>query len=162
MKKLLVISDTHGAAGALALILEKEKDADAIIYLGDGASDLYVLPKICPLMPLYVVRGNCDFASMMPVDGLVAFEGVLFYYCHSHLYNTKYGYDELAQAVRDRGADVGLFGHTHRAIVKNYGDITLFNPGSAGKSYAGTDSYGVITVDKEKGIKYEHRQVPEE
>lgn len=162
MKKLLVISDIHRARGALRRIIHAEKDADALIFLGDGIDDLDVVQEEAPRMPVYSVRGNCDLGSYEPLDGLVAFEGVLFYYTHGHIYNVKYGTDDLEQAAREKGADVALFGHTHRPILKNGQDVTLFNPGSAGQSYSGNDSYGVITLGGGGTIDFEHRMVPEQ
>lgn len=159
MKKILVVSDTHGADRALRAILREEKDADALIFLGDGEKDLQAVEEENPKLPVYAVRGNCDFSSLLPVDGLAAFDGVLFYYTHGHIYNAKMTLDDLEQAGRERGADVVLFGHTHQGILKPCGDVTLFNPGSAGQSYSGNDSYGVILI-KDGKTEFEHHLVP--
>ena len=41
MTKLLVLSDSHGARGAIERILNKEQNnVDAVIFLGDGLRDL--------------------------------------------------------------------------------------------------------------------------
>ena len=41
MTKLLVLSDSHGARGAIKRILNKEQNnVDAVIFLGDGLRDL--------------------------------------------------------------------------------------------------------------------------
>lgn len=159
MKKILVVSDTHGADKALRAILQEEKDADALIFLGDGEQDLQAVEEENPKLPVYAVRGNCDFSSLLPVDGLAAFDGVLFYYTHGHIYNAKMTLDDLEQAGRERGADVVLFGHTHQGIMKHCGDVTLFNPGSAGQSYSGNDCYGVIRI-KDGKPEFEHHLVP--
>lgn len=157
MKKILILSDTHGATHTLRTILQKEKDSDAIIFLGDGASDLRVVEEELPRTPVYAVRGNCDMGSYLPPDGLIAFEGILIYYTHGHLYNVKCTLDDLTQAAKERGADIALFGHTHRPILKNVPDLVLFNPGSAGRSYSGRDCYGVLTVGGDSAMQLEHR-----
>ncbi len=160
MKKILVVSDTHGADQCLRAILQKETDAAALIFLGDGEKDLHVAEEEFPRLPVYAVHGNCDFGSLLPVEGLAAFDGVLFYYTHGHIYNAKMTLDDLERAGRERGADVVLFGHTHQGIVKNCGDVTLFNPGSAGQSFSGHNGYGVVCIDG-KNVEFEHRLVPE-
>ena len=40
MTKLLILSDSHGSADAVRRILTAEKDADAVLFLGDGLHDL--------------------------------------------------------------------------------------------------------------------------
>ena len=40
MKKLLVLSDSHGDTQALRRCLEQEPELDALIFLGDGCRDL--------------------------------------------------------------------------------------------------------------------------
>lgn len=160
MKKILVLSDTHGSKELLRRILMDESDADALIFLGDGEDDLSVVESMCPRMPVYAVRGNCDFSSNLPIDGLLPIEGVLFYYTHGHIHDVKYGLDNMEEAVRSRGADVGLFGHTHHPILKKCGDVTLFNPGSAGHAYSGNESYGVITLSGGGTVEFEHHLAP--
>ncbi len=160
MKKILVFSDSHNATHNLRLILQRESDADAIIFLGDGADDLRVAEEELPRTPVYAVRGNCDMGSYLPLDGLVAFEGILIYYTHGHIYNVKCTLEDLAWAAKERGADIALFGHTHRPILKNLPDLVLFNPGSCGRTYTGMDTYGVILVEDGKIISAEHKFVP--
>lgn len=157
MKKVLILSDSHGSARTLRTILMKEKDADMIIYLGDGENDLRVAGELLPRTPVYAVRGNCDMGSYLPLDGLIAVEGLLIYYTHGHIYNVKCTLEDLAQAARDRGADLALFGHTHRPILKNMDDLVLFNPGSAGRSYSGRDCYGILIVGGDSAMQLEHR-----
>lgn len=161
MKEIIVVSDTHGADQNLRKIVRKEKNAYAMFFLGDGEADLRVVEEENPRLPVYAVRGNCDFGSFLPLDGLTAFDDVLFYYTHGHIYNAKFSLDDLAQAGRSRGADVVLFGHTHQGIMRRCGDVTLFNPGSAGRSYSGYDGYGVIKLGGGGSIEFEHRMVPE-
>ena len=61
--KIIVCSDSHGAFTAGEQVLEREKDAVAIIFLGDGAEEWSDLHEIYPQLPFYAVRGNCDWGS---------------------------------------------------------------------------------------------------
>lgn len=144
--KLLVISDTHGDSPALEQAVKAHPDADAILFLGDGIREVEDLQDEYPQKRIYAVRGNCDYASFAPADGLAAFDGVLFYYTHGNMYEVKNGTDDLAAAAHARGADVALFGHTHLPECCRKADVTLFNPGSLSRAY-GRGSYGVITIE---------------
>ena len=77
--KLLVVSDVHGDLDALERAVDAEADADAVIFLGDGLREAEDLQDMRPELKIYSVRGNCDYASFAPPDGLAAFGGVLFY-----------------------------------------------------------------------------------
>lgn len=146
--KVLAVSDVHGRLRDLRWILQNEKDVDALFFMGDGLSDLDHALELAPerpKYPVYRVRGNCDVGAPDPAEGLAPVGGVLFFYTHGHHYGVKCGYDALAEAAQARGADVALFGHTHRRALEYQnmpGIPTLFNPGSVLSSA----SYGVITV----------------
>ena len=73
-------------------------------------------------------------------DGLAAFDGVLIFYTHGHMYGVKYDLDTLADAASARGAEVALFGHTHIPHAETRSKVFLFNPGSCGRCYTGPNS----------------------
>ncbi len=145
--RILVVSDTHGRVARLRWLLRSET-ADALFFLGDGLYDLdqaLTQERAQPPYPIYRVRGNCDVGAPDPAEALAPFAGVLFFYTHGHLYGAKTGTDRLAETGLARGADVVLYGHTHRQRLQPAlaGQPALFNPGSL----RDTGSYGVITVE---------------
>jgi hypothetical protein len=160
MTKLLVISDSHNSADALRRVLAAEKDADALLFLGDGLRDLELALTEHPHLRVYAVAGNCDYGALEPLDGLAAFDGVLLFYTHGHMYGVKYELDTIAEAAAARGADVALFGHTHQPLAEQHGEVFLFNPGSCGRCYSGPDTYGVLTLANGAVVSAEHREVP--
>lgn len=160
MKTILVLSDTHGSASAFTRVAAKNPGANALIFLGDGCRDLEKVQEQLP-MPVYPVHGNCDFGALEPGEGLVAFEGVLFYYVHGHQFDVKYTYEALARCAAARGADAALFGHTHLPDLVQIGGVTLFNPGSAALSRNGRPTYGRITVEQGKAPVFEHLEMPD-
>ena len=162
MTKLVVLSDSHNTPQAIKRILKAEKGASAVIYLGDGLRDLELALTECPALRVYAVAGNCDFNSMEPQDGLAAFDQVVIFYTHGHMYGVKYDLDTLTDAAEARGAEVALFGHTHVPVAKQHGSVFLFNPGSCGRCYTGPDTYGILTLDKGKVTAYEHKEVPKQ
>ncbi|MBQ8208308.1 MAG: YfcE family phosphodiesterase [Clostridia bacterium] len=163
--KLLVVSDSHGKVERLRRAVELNKDADAIIHLGDGYNDLrYVaLPDI----PVYKVRGNGeDWLKMsgndVPRDLLLEFDGIKILMMHGHTHSVKSGFDRAIRYALDKGADLLLFGHTHGAIERyipkgsevGFGeaerDIYIFNPGSIGEPRFGEPKFGLVTIREGK------------
>lgn len=160
MTKLVILSDSHNSADAIKRILKAEADADAAIFLGDGLRDLEIALTMHPRLRVYSVAGNCDYGALEPLDGMAAFEQVVLFYTHGHMYGVKYDLDTLAEAAAARGAQIALFGHTHRPLAEHRGRVFLFNPGSCGRCYTGPDTYGVLTLDNGKLLAAEHKEVP--
>ena len=134
MTKLLILSDSHNSRLAIENILAAEADSiDALIFLGDGLRDLEQALTFYPSLRAYAVAGNCDFGALEPLDGLAAFDGVVVFYTHGHMYGVKYDLDTLADAAAARGANVALFGHTHIPVAEERGGVFLFNPGSCAR-----------------------------
>ena len=105
MTKLLILSDSHGGSDAIARILKVEREnIDALIFLGDGLRDLELALTKYPRLRTYAVAGNCDFGALEPYDGLAAFDQVIVFYTHGHMYGVKYDLDTLADAAAARGA----------------------------------------------------------
>lgn len=133
MTKLLILSDSHNSRLAIENILAAEADSiDALIFLGDGLRDLEQALTFYPSLRAYAVAGNCDFGALEPLDGLAAFDGVVVFYTHGHMYGVKYDLDTLADAAAARGANVALFGHTHIPVAEaffylSYIDTLLFD-----------------------------------
>jgi len=159
--KLLILSDSHNSRLALENILAAEADSiDALIFLGDGLRDLEQALTFYPSLRAYAVAGNCDFGALEPLDGLAAFDGVVVFYTHGHMYGVKYDLDTLADAAAARGANVALFGHTHIPVAEERGGGFLFNPGSCGRCYTGPNTYGILTLADGKVVSHEHKEVP--
>lgn len=158
--RILVVSDTHGRVTRLRWLLQHEA-ADALFFLGDGLYDLdqaLIQNRMQPPYPVYRVRGNCDIGYQDPDEGLAPFGGVLFFYTHGHLYGVKTGPDRVAEAGQNRGADVVLYGHTHRQrlVPALAGMPAVFNPGSL----RDTGSYGVVEVEDGR-CQFGWKRVPE-
>lgn len=160
MTKLVILSDSHNSTDAIKRILKAEAGADAAIFLGDGLRDLELALTMFPRLRTYSVAGNCDYGALEPLDGMAAFEQVVLFYTHGHMYGVKYDLDTLAEAAAARGAQIALFGHTHRPLAEQRGKVFLFNPGSCGRCYTGPDTYGVLTLDGGKLLSAEHKEVP--
>ncbi|MBR4039762.1 MAG: metallophosphoesterase [Clostridia bacterium] len=128
-----VFSDSHGDTKALDELLEKMGYVDAVCFLGDIARDAFHLKDRAEAMPnhpvFYAVRGNNDYASMLPWDLLVELGGMRIYMTHGHRMVSPLS---LAYRALENGAQIALFGHTHEAMCERVQGVMLLNPGSAG------------------------------
>jgi putative phosphoesterase len=123
---------------------------DGVLYLGDGLADTDRLSF--GYSQLFAVRGNCDlyWDPSIKTEELLAFEGHRILITHGHLYGVKSGTGALIAHAAECGADVVLFGHTHKPIctvipadkVPLGRPMYLFNPGSIGQS----GSFGTLTL----------------
>ena len=131
--KAAVFSDTHAN---VALMLQAARDCrpDVLIHLGDHDRDAEALRRAFPDLPLYAVAGNCDPCSPAPLAAVVPLGPVNVYICHGHQYGVDYGdVSRLVYAAQERGCQLALYGHTHRADRQEIGGVQVLNPGSAGK-----------------------------
>lgn len=149
--KILVLSDSHRAQQPMLDAVRREHP-DAIIHLGDHASDTQALSAAFPLLPLCTVRGNCDlYEDSVPESALMNWEGVRIFAVHGHRYGVKSGVLRLYYAAMEKKATVILYGHTHIPYCEESDGIWLMNPGSCGYSHP---SYGIIEI--KNGIPYCH------
>ena len=135
-----------------------EEDPDLCFFLGDGERDLEEVQARFPSLPFFAVRGNCDMFSQLPQELRCAAGGIEFFAAHGHLYGVKHDrtLSAIKTAARKAGAEVVLFGHTHEALLKKDGNLTLMNPGPASGRYA---SYGVLWKEKDR-LHCEIKTVP--
>ena len=135
MTRIGVFSDSHGDKQALCDLLEKMGYIDAACFLGDVASDADYLESLVAVMPnhprFYAVRGNNDYAyaCFLQETCMAQIGGKRIYMTHGHRHTSLMS---LAYTAKENGADVALFGHTHRAFCEEAYGVLLLNPGSAG------------------------------
>ena len=151
--KCLIFSDSHGVAqNRMRRVIDAHPDAEVVFFLGDGLAEAEALASEYVKKMFYLVRGNCDFSPLSPVEETeaVTLEGVRIVFTHGHKYDAKLSYHGLCALAAARGADICLFGHTHSPTEQYRSDgarpCTLFNPGSIGRPSLGRPTYGLLTV----------------
>ena len=144
--RILVVSDTHRDRFSLRKAILEQPRAEVVIHLGDGEDEAAQMKADFPQKMILQVRGNCDWGSALPPEGLQTLEGKKIYYTHGHLYNVKYGMYEVKSAAREQKADILLFGHTHEAITDYEDGLYIMNPGSLNGSRG---TYGILDLTPE-------------
>lgn len=150
MKKITVISDTHGNIQAINRLFTVFSESDIIIHLGDTSSDGQTIRKAFP-DKTYLLNGNCDLSKLGEDEIVLQVENVKIFACHGDKYGVKRGYDKIAGKAEKEGCNIALFGHTHTPVEKTSGGITLYNPGTLRRYAANTYLYLVISGDKAVG-----------
>lgn len=149
MKTVIVLSDTHGNRGVIEKLYPLFVENDYIIHLGDGNRDMYEVYRAFP-NKTFVCQGNCDFPTSFSRDEReIEIENCKLFCTHGHRYRVKYTLDELKRAAVGRSCNIALYGHTHSAFIKQDGELTVMNPGSA-QLYSTSLSYGYLVINGNK------------
>ncbi len=147
--KILVVSDSHGQTEDLIQLQNKLKDATiAMIHCGD--SELEYDDVV--LQPFIYVKGNCDYGQAFAAEVVKEIGGFRFFITHGHLYNVNMTLQNLSYKAHELGANIVLFGHTHRAGSEMSRDGILFiNPGSISSPRGRKErTYVILTIQDKK------------
>ena len=130
MTKILrigLIADTHGVMHPR--VPELFANVDHIVHAGD-VGGAQVLKTLRALAPLTYVDGNNDNATG---EDVLRFEigGIRVLLTHILPRPSKPAL-RVVQSLRDQPAELVLFGHSHLPHNERIGDVTYFNPASAG------------------------------
>lgn len=134
MKKILLLSDTHGYMDDR--ILHYAAQADEIWHAGDIGS-LSVTDQLQDLKPVKGVYGNIDNATIrkeFPLNNRFMCEGVDVWITHIGGYPGKYS-PPIKEEIKRNPPKLFISGHSHILKVMNDKNLHLLhmNPGAAGK-----------------------------
>jgi uncharacterized protein len=136
-----LVSDTHGLIRDG--LFEALSGVSQILHAGDvgGRPILDALSVIAPVLAVY---GNVD-----PLDGLLPDAinteagGLSVHVSHGH----ELGSPVPAKLLARYGADIIVFGHTHRPLVHRDGNRLVVNPGAAGpRRFDIQPSVGILRI----------------
>ena len=134
MKKILLISDTHGYIDDK--ILSYCKLADEVWHAGDIGS-IEVVDKIKQLKPFKGVYGNIDnhlIRNEFPIDQRFSCENIEVWITHIGGYPSRYS-KRISDRLKSEKLDLFICGHSHILRVMNdkKHDLLHINPGAIGK-----------------------------
>ena len=134
MKKILLISDTHGYIDEK--IIKYANQVDEIWHAGD-IGDISITDTLKTIKPLKAVYGNIDdqkIRSEFPLHNRFLCEKVDVWITHIGGYPKKYN-PKIIDELRSNPPDLFICGHSHILKVINDKELNLLhiNPGAIGK-----------------------------
>lgn len=143
IRRVGLVADTHGLVrpeclGALAGV-------ELILHAGD-VGGAHVLEALGRVAPVHAVAGNTDLpGSGLPPVFALDVGGVAIHVSHGH----ELGAPTPLKLVSRYGADVLVYGHTHRALVERIGAQLVVNPGAAGPGrFQLVPSVAILTIER--------------
>ena len=100
--------------------------------------------------------------SSLMTEDVVTLEGKKLVACHGHKYGVKSGDTGAICHALSLGADILLYGHTHKAVCKTHRgedeehELYVLNPGTVGA--VAEPTYGLVLIDGGE-VKAEVRSV---
>ncbi len=156
--KILIVSDTHRRTETYFEALRKEQPVDLVIHCGDieGDEETFRLRTRCPMI---MVSGNNDFFGFNPKDQMTEIEGHKVFITHGHYYGVSLDTHRIKEEARERGADIVMFGHTHKPLIDVDEEVTALNPGSLAypRQEGNRPSYMVMNTYAGGEVTYEIR-----
>ena len=134
MKKILLISDTHGYIDEK--IVKYANKVDEIWHAGD-IGDISVSDKLKKIKPLRGVYGNIDdqkIRAEFPLHNKFICEKVNVWITHIGGYPKRYN-PKILEELKSNPPDLFICGHSHILKVMNDKELDLLhiNPGAIGK-----------------------------
>lgn len=128
---LTVVSDTHSTDShrLTGRTLDAVREAELVVHVGDFMREPVLDAFESESSRFLAVSGNNDDAEIrdrLPDARNFTFADLTFAATHTR----RGGPTALSMFGRERGADVVLFGHSHRPTFDATGEVTLLNPGS--------------------------------
>lgn len=152
--KVLIVSDTHRKNASFYDVLEIEQP-DMVIHCGDAEGAEFEFREVADC-PVEVVLGNNDFFSALPGELTLDIGPYKVWVVHGHNYFVSMGRENLKEEATVRGADIVLFGHTHRPVIDTEGEVIAVNPGSLSypRQEGRKPSYAVMVLDENDKISF--------
>lgn len=134
MKKILLLSDTHGFIDDQ--ILKFVKQVDEVWHAGD-IGNIEVSDTINKLKPLRAVYGNIDgkeIRSQFSLDHQFTVENVSVWMTHIGGYPNRY-HKRIREDIKISSPNIFISGHSHILKIQydKKLDLLHLNPGAAGK-----------------------------
>ncbi len=158
MKKILLISDSHGDWDVVSKIFEKEEgNYDFSIFLGDFVrQEQYYINNFDIAVP-----GNNDWSSELSrkVEFVIndQLKAIAF---HSE----EFGYfnrdQKMAQWAHAQKIDIIFCGHTHVPKFVKINNVTIINPGSCSlpRSKEGK-TYAILEIENDNNLKFHLKNI---
>ena len=139
MKRIGILSDTHGYLEDIDLVLEAtaDQDIDMWLHAGDFGDDARYMQEHTDI-PVYAVRGNNDRVQPLePREQLIPLEDTYIYMTHGHEVSYYNRIQKLIELGTDMGARLIVSGHSH-----HHGEVRI----SLARDRSG-GTFAIVTYD---------------
>ena len=155
--KILIVSDTHGREQNLAEALKQTGPIDQLIHLGDVEGGAERIRELAGDAPAAIIAGNNDFFCDLPNERIFTLGGHRIFMTHGHGYFVHSGTLYLKREARKKGADIVMFGHTHKPYMEEDNELLVLNPGSLSlpRQEGHRPTYIVMEIADDGQISYE-------
>ena len=154
--KILIVSDTHRKNENYMKVLQKTGSLVLVFHLGVLDVIEYTIQEAAGC-PVEMVAGNNDFFSNLPSEKTLQIGKYCVMITHGHHYYINMGNEMLKKEAIVQGADIVMYGHTHRPVIDISPQIIAINPGSL--SYPRQEnrkpSYIIMELDEHGEAKFE-------
>ncbi len=162
MKKILIVSDTHGQSDLMHELIRLVKPLDMLVHCGDvgyAGADRELM--LCADCPVYIVNGNNDYGCGYPATESFEVAGRRVLVTHGHRQRVYFDLNSLFYFALENNADIVMFGHLHMPLVAQEKGVTFINPGSLTlpRQANRLPSYIMMTVTDSNEIEYAIRYV---
>lgn len=144
---LVVLSDTHrtDGTGLVGAAEAAVAEAEVVVHAGDFTTEAVVdnIREAAGDAAFHAVHGNADEPAViecLPTETTLSYAGVRIAVTH----RSRSGTTGLTMFGRQQGADLVVFGHSHRPTVEQMGAVTLLNPGSHADPRGAKQSFAVL------------------
>lgn len=154
--RVLIVSDTHGRHSAFEKVLNEAGKIDYLVHLGDTEGGEDYIEAVCGC-PAYVLAGNNDFFSDCLREMEIMFGPKKAFMTHGHYYYVSLGPERIVEEGKARGADIVMFGHTHKPFLEEIDGMTVLNPGSLSypRQEGRKGSYIIMEMDGNGDARFE-------
>ena len=136
MKRVGLVSDSHGHLDDLKRCVEEMGDVDLIVHTGDYVTDADEI-RTWTNIPVMAVKGNMDaYVEDRPDFIKTVIDGLPVYITHGHRENVKFDVDRLVYKAQ-----------SNRKDMREIDGVLVVNPGSCALPGDGSKSYAILTFD---------------
>jgi putative phosphoesterase len=140
-----VVSDSHGDLYMLDKAIGMMGDIDLLVHLGDHYKDVVKVNSKYKHI-IHSVPGNNDYIGNGESERLIEVCNKRVFITHGHKYNVNFGLMNLLYKGKEVGADIILYGHTHRYNLEYSEDIFFLNPGSVSRPRDRQASAAILNI----------------
>lgn len=155
MRRVLIMSDSHGRNENVQRAIEKAGKIDLMIHLGDVGREYLQVERMSGV-PTYMVAGNNDYGGFLKDMCIIYIGSHKVLLTHGHRYGVHFGVDRLRYLALENECDIVMYGHTHVPFLDEREDVTILNPGSISlpRQMGYKKTFMIMEIDEEENISY--------